>query len=55
MEKRDQLALGADSGLLVDQTDACRAAAVESGLEIIHDKAHVMNAGAAFGDELADG
>ena len=55
MEERDLFSLGADSGPLVDETDAGRAAAVESGMKIIHDKAHVVNPGTPFGDELADG
>ena len=55
MEERDLLALGAQSGLLVDETNAGSAAALEGGIEIVHDEADVVNAWTAFGDELADG
>ena len=55
MEERDQLALGANSGLFVDETNASRSTAVESASEIVHDEAHMVNARTPFGDELADG
>lgn len=55
MEECDLLALGADSGLLVDETDAGLAAAVESAIEIVDYEADVMNPRTPFGDEFADG
>lgn len=55
MEERDLLALGAEPGRFVDETDAGTAAALEGGWEIVHDEADVMNARTPFGDELADG
>lgn len=55
MQERDLLAFRAESGLLVDETNAGRATATEHGGQVVHDEAHVVNAGAAFGDELANG
>jgi len=39
---------------LVDGADSSGAAASEGTVEIVHDKADVMDAGPTFGDELAD-
>lgn len=55
MQESDGLALGANSRLLVDETDTRGAAALENGGEVIDDKADVMDARTALGDELANG
>jgi len=55
MQESDGLALGANSRLLVDETNTRGAAALENGAEVIDDKTDVVDARAALGDELADG
>jgi len=53
MQERDVLAFGAKAWCLVDETDACGAAAFERFHEVVDHKAHVMYPGSAFGDEFA--
>src|SRR2546423_14813452 len=55
MEKGDALSFGAEARGLVDEPDGGSAAALEGGVEVVDDEADVMNAGAAFCDELCDG
>ena len=55
VEERDTFPFGAEPGRLVDQPKAGGAAAREGTVEVVDGEADVMDAGAAFGDELADG
>ena len=55
MQESDGLAFGANSRLLVDETDSRGAAPFEYVGEIIDGEADVMDAGTALGDEFADG
>ena len=55
MQESDGLALGANSRLVVDETNTGGAAAIENGAQVIDDKTDVVDARTALGDELADG
>lgn len=55
MQERDTFPLGAESRRFVDQPNARLAASCERTVEIVDSEADVMDARAAFGDELADG
>ena len=55
MEKRDTFPLRAEPRRLVDQSKASVAATREGTVEIVDCEADVVDAWAAFGDELADG
>ena len=55
MEKGDAFALGAEPGGVIDQSKACTATPIQCSVQIIDGEANVVNAGPAFGDELADG
>ena len=55
MEERDTFPLGAEPGGFIDQPNAGLATTLERTVEIVDRKADVMDAGTAFGDELADG
>lgn len=55
MQERDVLAFGADTWPIVDETNACRTAALECAFEVVDDKTDVMNSRPAFRDEFADG
>jgi hypothetical protein len=55
MEKRDAFAFGAEPGLVIDQSQACTTTPFQCSVQIIDSEADVVNAGTAFGDELADG
>ena len=55
MEERDTFPLGAEPGRLVDEPETCRPASRERTVQVVDGEADVMDAGAAFGDELADG
>ena len=54
MEEGDPLAFGAESGMLVDEADSVRPAALEGRLEIVHGEAHVVDTRATLGNELTD-
>lgn len=54
MQERDVLAFGAKSRPIVDEPNAGGAATLEGVVEVIDDKAQVVNSRAPFGDELAD-
>lgn len=54
MEEGDALSFRAEPGLLVDETNACLPAALESEFEVVDVEADVMNAGTAPGDEPID-
>ena len=55
VQERDTFPLGAEPRRFVDQPNAGLAAARERTVEIVDREADVMDARAAFGDELADG
>ena len=55
MEERNTFPLGTEPGRLVDEANAGGTAARERTVEIVDGEADVMDSGAAFGDELADG
>ena len=55
MQEGDTFPVGAEPGRFIDQPKAGRAATRERTVEIVDCEADVMDAGAAFGDELADG
>lgn len=55
MQEGDALSLGADARGLVDELDAVGLAARQHGVEIVHGKTNVMDAGPALGKELPDG
>ena len=55
MQERDTFPLGAEPGRFIDQPNAGLATTLERTVEIVDRKADVMDARAAFGDELADG
>jgi hypothetical protein len=54
MEKSDVFALGAEPGGVIDQSHTCTTTAFQCSVQIIDGEADMVNAGAAFGDELAD-
>ena len=54
MNECDALSLGAESGGGVDEADTGSSAAGKRGVEVVHGKADVVNAGTAFGGEFAD-
>ena len=54
VEERDTFPFGADAGCLVDEANSGGAAASEGTVEVVDGEADVMDAGATFGDELAD-
>jgi hypothetical protein len=55
VEEGDALALGAEPGRLIDEADTGGAAAVQCAFDVVDGETDVMEAGAALGDELADG
>ena len=55
MQEGDVLSFRAKTRLVVDQTDSGSSAAVEGSCEVIHGKAHMVNARPAFRDESPDG
>ena len=55
VQERDTFPLGAEPGGFIDQSKAGLAAPRERTVEIVDREADVMDAGATFGDELADG
>ena len=55
MEERDTFPFGAESRHFVDQPNAGGPAARERTVQVVDGEADVMDAGASFGDELADG
>lgn len=55
MQESDGFAFGTDAGLFVDEPYTRGAAAIERRRKVIDRKAHVVDPGAAFGDEFADG
>lgn len=54
MKECDPLAFGSNARRLIYQPDAGRAAAVESAVQVIDSKAHVVNSRPAAGDETAN-
>jgi len=54
MEKRDPFLLGADAGRLVDEPDAGCTTALEGVVEVVNEKAEVMDSGPALGHKSAD-
>ena len=54
MEKGDGFALGAEPRFVIDQANTCTTTAFQCSVQIIDGEADVVNAGTAFGDELAD-
>ena len=54
MEEGNAFALGAETGVFIDEPDAGSATATENALEVIDGEAHVVNAGPALGDELSN-
>src|SRR5205823_5020112 len=54
VKKGDAFPIGAGARHVVDELDARAPAAVEGRVQVIDGEADVMNAGTAFGDELAD-
>src|SRR5215211_3495147 len=55
MEERDTFPFGAEPGCLVDQPEAGGPASAKRTVQVVDGEADVMDAGATFGDELADG
>ena len=55
MEERDAFLFRADAGGLVDEANAGGSTTLQCGIEVVDGEANVMNPGAAFGDEPADG
>lgn len=55
MEERDTFPLGPEPGGFVDEAEAGIPTAPERTVQVVDGEADVMDAGAAFGDELADG
>jgi thioredoxin 1 len=51
VQKRDSLALGADAGRFVDELDRGGATTVECGVEVVNDKADVVDAWASPSEE----
>lgn len=54
MDEGDALTFGADSGSLIDQSEAGGAAAVEGGIDVVDGEADVMDSGTSGGYEFAD-
>ena len=54
MEESDAFALGAESGLLVDQSQPCTTTAFQCSVQIVDGEADMVNAAATLGDEFAD-
>lgn len=54
MQEGDSLSLGSKAGLFVYQLQAGNAAALESGVEVVHREADMVNSRPAFGDEPGD-
>ena len=55
MEKRDPFLLRADAGGFVDEPNAGCTTTLEGGVEVVYEKAEVMDAGPALGHESANG
>jgi len=55
MQECDVLAFGAKTWRFVDETNPGGAATVERSREVVDHETDVVNAGSAFGDELAYG
>lgn len=55
MQESDVLAFSADARLLVDESNAGRATAIQRGRKVIDDKADVMDSRPSLGDEFANG
>ena len=54
MQERDSLSFGAHARFLIDQSDTCTATAIQCSVQVIDGEANVVDAGPAFGDELAN-